>query len=766
MNFNTDWLYSPYDYANGYEVGLNEDSFEAVCIPHANKILDEYKGNDFQAQIDSYRFISWYRRHFKLDPAYADKKIYVEFEGVATVADVYINGKLAGTHKGAYTGFVYDITDYVNADGSDNVIAVRVDSTKHSDIPPEGGNVDYCLFGGIVRNVNMIAAEKIHISDVTITTPSIRDGDSSTNFDVVIDASMPEENHTGKDSAEVETLIKAADGTLVASACQALSLKNGENKVTITANDADVKLWSISEPNLYTAEIRIKSEGECLDSFSVKFGYRWFEFAVTASESAFYLNGEKLVIRGINRHEQWPWLGRAANDKLQAADADLIKDTGLNAVRCSHYPQSRAFLDRCDEIGLLVIEEAPGWQHIGGADWQEIYLENLVEMVTRDKNHPSIISWGVRVNESFDDHVLYEKSNKLVKGLDPTRPTHASRRMETYEDSECQEDIYAVNYTYPVKVHTTPFIITEHSMDWFHGNGFPGADSGKAATFIQSFAEPMNYYYNNKWCSGGFGWSMFDYNNEVNYTNTGNVFYSGIYDIFRYEKPAAYLYRSQKNPSEEIVLYIAHYWAEDHNREVMVLSNCDEVELFVNGKSIGKNKPDAYTELPHPVYLFKNVTFEEGEIKAVGYIGGKKVKTHTRFTPKNASRMVVTPDYTELAADGSDITNVMVELKDENGTLLPYDTSKVTIETEGPGKFIGQQEIALEGGHIAFMVQSLYKQTGTIKCRVKLSEGSIAGECTIEAVVMDDSSCVPASEYEDGNIAPEAAKQNTFHYNL
>ena len=146
----------------------------------------------------------------------------------------------------------------------------------------------------------------------------------------------------------------------------------------------------------------------------------------TDDESAFYINGKKMKLSGINRHEQWPWIGRAANDKLQASDADLIKETGLNAVRCSHYPQSKSFLERCDEIGLIVFEEAPGWQDIGNDTWKEVYIENVKEMISRDKNHPSIISWGVRVNESYDDHDLYEKTNGIAREMDSTRPTHLS----------------------------------------------------------------------------------------------------------------------------------------------------------------------------------------------------------------------------------------------------------------------------------------------------------------------------------------------------
>ena len=743
-NFNTGWLYAPYDYEDGYSVDLSEQTFESVCVPHANKILKSYKGDDFQDQIESYRFVSWYRRHFVLDSSYANKKVCVEFEGVATVAKIYVNGEYVGEHKGAYTGFTFDITDYIKTDGSDNVIAVRVDSTKQKEVPPEVGNVDYCLFGGIVRNVNMIVTEKVCVDDITITTPYIDIGDSTVHIKTVVQNDTNEEK-----DVEVEAIIKDASGNAVATGLKKMSLENNckSESEFDTGKVKDVKLWSVVEPNLYTAEIRIRNGNTYTDVTAERFGFRWFEFTDTDDESAFYLNGGKMKLSGINRHEQWPWIGRAANDKLQASDADLIKETGLNAVRCSHYPQSKSFLERCDEIGLIVFEEAPGWQDIGNDTWKEVYIENVKEMISRDKNHPSIISWGVRVNESYDNHDLYEKTNSIARKMDSTRPTHGVRRLETYNDSEYQEDIFCVNYTYPDFPRIRPFVVTEHSMDWWSGDGCPGATDSQACGFISSFGDAVNYYYGNKFCLGGFGWSMFDYNNEVNYTGTGHLFYSGLYDIFRYEKPVSYLYKSQKDVKDEAVLYIANYWIDTSAKDVMVLSNCDEVELFVNGNSVGKLMPNTFENIPHPAFVFKNVKFEVGELKAVGYVDGVCVAEYVRNTPKEASKLVLSADYNTLTADGSDFTQVKVELVDENGTVLPYDKSKVRISVSDLGTFVGEEEIELEGGHTGFIVQSKYNQTGVITCEVKPVDNDATSPATIniQVTAFDESNIVPIS---------------------
>lgn len=238
---------------------------------------------------------------------------------------------------------------------------------------------------------------------------------------------------------------------------------------------------------------------------------------------------------------------------------------------------------------------------------------------------------------------------------------------------------------------------------------------------------------------------MFDYNNEVNYTKTGHVFYSGLYDMFRYEKPVSYLYRSQKDIKDETVLYIANYWQEDSAKDVTVLSNCDEVELFVNGRSVGRLAPNTYINIPHPAFTFSNVKYEKGQLKAVGYVEGRAVATHVRNTPGTACKLAVTAEYDTLMADGADFTQIIVELTDENGTVLPYDRSRVQISVSDAGTFIGQKEIWLEGGHTGFIVQSKYNRTGRITGKVWLADQDDVMPATfeIEVKAFEDPEAVP-----------------------
>lgn len=713
VNFNTKWLYSSNDYSDGELVDFHDTEFEQVSLPHANTLLTRHKGPNFQEQIESYRFISWYRRHFILDESYRGKRIIIEFEGIATVAKVYVNEKYIGEHKGAYTGFSFDITEFLNSWGKDNVIAVRVDSTRRSDIPPEGGEVDYCLFGGIVRNAWLIATSECYIDNTFVSTPYIKEGNGKVKNKTVV-------YNKSKENKElcVETYILDKEDNVIAKGAETALVKAGKTH-TFIAETEDItapKLWDIEQPYLYRAVTKVSNGIKCIDEYETKLGFRWFEF----TEQGFYLNGKLVKLIGVNRHEQWPYLGRAVNCKHQIADANLIKKTGFHAVRCSHYPQSPAFLDRCDELGLIVFEEAPGWQYIGDKSWKEIYKTNIQEMIVRDRNHPSIVSWGTRVNESFDDNELYITTNSIAKELDSTRPTHGVRRMESYEDSQFleNEDIYTVNYQYPEIPKHKPFIITEHSMDWFEGNGFSWATDTKALAFTKTFASVVDYYFENNDCLGGFAWSMFDYNNEVNYTRTEHVFYSGLYDIFRIEKMPAYFYMSQKDYKKSPMVYIANYWTGSLSDTVTVMSNCDEVELYINEKLIERLKPNLYMNLLHPMYEFKNITFQEGEIMAVGYVNGKEAARYTRRTPKEASKLVLTPEYSHIVADGSDFTAVRIELTDENGTVLPYADNQVSITVTGEGRFIGEKDLKLEGGRGAFYVAGCYKKVGKIQCSV------------------------------------------------
>ena len=759
LNFDTGWLYSNVDYSNGEAVNLNESDFEAVSVPHANKIIDRHSAEDFEADIESYRVVSWYRRHFTLPESYSGRNIMVEFEGVATIAEIYVNGNYVDTHEGAYTTFTVDISDYVYTDGRDNVLAVRVDSTRQPELPPEGGNVDYCLFGGIVRDVTMIITDPVYVERTFVTTPGLEEGQAVVNTQADISNKLDSDK-----TYTVTSTVEDAEGKVVASASEEETLTAGQ-ETTVTVETEEIEnphLWDLDDPYLYTVVTEIRDGDTVIDTYNTKIGMRYIEFKDgTDGDGSFYLNGEKTELVGINRHEQWPWIGRAVPDKLQERDADMIKADGINLVRCSHYPQDPSFLERCDEIGLLVFIEAPGWQHVGDDQWKENFKTNLTELILRDRNHPSIISWGVTPNESGVNTAFNTECNELAKSLDPTRPTHGVRIEFDFPDGSGGEkdtvvtDILTVNYRYPEDPPHIPYIVTEHSNDWW-GDGRPDASNEQARLFIDSFAQVLDYYYRNDKVAGGIGWSMFDYNNEVNYTNSQHVFYSGLYDLWRYEKPVAYLYRTQQDIEDAgAMVYIANNWADNSSSTVYVMSNCDEVELFVNGVSQGRIEPNKYTNLPHPIFEFTGITYAPGELRAVGYVDGEAVKETTRTTPGEAVKLVAEPDYNALTADGTDMTSVLVKAVDANGNEVPYTANTINVtQTSGTETtLISEKNVALEGGHIAFLVQSRYGKTGTAEFEVT-SDGLASATCTIDIEAFEADNLVPVSRGEQ-EVNPE-----------
>ncbi len=768
LNFNTDWLYSSVDYENGFAAKLDDSGFDKVSVPHANTILETHKGEDFPNQIAAYRFVSWYRRHFALPAEYTGRHITVDFEGVATNAEVYLNGVQVGSHKGAYTSFSVDITDEVYTDGRENVLAVRVDSQKQTQVPPEGGNVDYCLFGGIVRDVNMTVTDPVHVERVFVTTPDLtKTGGVVKNSVDILNSSSQGKTYT------VETTVLDQEGNTVVSTSKQAEIPAGQETNVEMTTDAvsNPHLWDVDDPYLYTAVTRIKDGSTELDTYRTRFGMRFFEFKTGPDDGQFYLNGKQMEVIGINRHEQWPWIGRAVPDKLQVQDADLIKANGINAVRCSHYPQDPSFLDRCDEIGLLVVEEPPGWQHIGDEQWKAEFKYNLEELILRDRNHPSIISWGARPNESRADLPFNRECEAISKKLDPTRPTHGVRwefalpgEIENnpnhmQEDETVVNDILTVNYRYPENPPHIPYMVTEHSNDWW-GDGYSWAKDAESIKFIDSFAEVLDYFYRNDKVAGGFGWSMFDYDNEVNYTNTGHVFYSGLYDIFRHEKPVSYLYKSQMEPGEEPLIYISNSWTEEgtNTDKVYVMSNCDEIELFVNNVSKGKIKPNKYVNLPHPIFEFTGISFEAGELKAVGYIDGEKAGEYVRKTAGEPVRLIAEADYSTLTADGTDMTSVSVTAVDADGNRVPFADNTINVAMVSPEEgmdatLISEKDLALEGGRGAFLVQSVRDKTGTARFEVT-AEGLEAAEVVVKVEPFTADNLVPVAESGVNNIVP------------
>ena len=680
--------------------------------------------------------VSWYRRHFTLPAQYSGRRVAVEFQGVAKVADVYVNGTFVGQHRGAYTSFTYDITPFVNIGGADNVIAVKVDSMTRNDLPPEGGAIDYYVWGGIVRDVNMIVTDPVHVDWAFLTTPtSTRStrGPGSRN------------DSAASKSVTVVTQVVDATNNVVATgtATQTIGAQsaveftyNTSRSPTPTRGIRTVRTCTRSTPRCATDRPMWTSTGP---------GSASAPSSSTATDGRFYLNGQALKLRGLNRHESYPYIGRAAPNRLQVKDADILKkELGVNIVRTSHYPQDPEFLDRADEIGLLVMEEIPGWQHIGNTAWQDIAVENVREMVMRDRHHPSIVLWGVRINESGDNRTFYTRTNNLARQLDPSRPTGGVRN---FRGSEFLEDVYTYNDFSGTAEDPAvlPWLITESVG---HTAPHRSWDPEQVQTgTMRVHLNVQNTAAGKANIAGAMGWVAFDYNTTfvtppscVDFTC-----YHGVSDIFRIPKIAAAAFASQRDPA----LYgpyvsIASQWTPGvSSGTVLVGGNCQQVELFANGASRGRINPNAYTSLPHPMFQFTGLTVTSGQLRADCWIGGQIVATDTKFTPGAATRLALVADDSAIRADGADMTRVVVKALDSNNQVVPTNNAAVTFTVTGPGAVVGESPLVLEAGTGAVYLKSALGQTGTLTLTASAPGLSSAGASVNTTAFTDP--IVPAS---------------------
>ena len=477
-----------------------------------------------------------------------------------------------------------------------------------------------------------------------------------------------------------------------------------------------IKLWDLTHPNLYTVDALLWRGSQLLDQVSRPIGFREAQF----TDHGFELNGKVIKLRGLDRHQTFPFVGQAMPARVQRRDAQILRNKlKCNIVRTSHYPQSRHFLDACDEIGLLVLEEIPGWQHIGDEAWKQISIDNVGRMIRRDWNHPSIILWGVRINESKDDHDFYTRTNAVAHQLDPTRQTGGIRY---FQESEFLEDVFTMNdFGFPLKPPNHPrYLNTE-----FVGHTYPTKTIDQVERLTEHtlrHARIHDQLASNPQYAGGIGWCAFDYNTHGNFGSGDRICYHGVTDIFREPKPAAGFYKSQCDPEEEIVLEPAFHWARGDASvgfsKAVVCSNCDHLKLYIADVLVVEADSD-HKGFPHLRYAPFVVEMGElfhkwGDLRLEGYIQGKLVITK-RYSGKGVDqKFTLLPDDTSLIADGADSTRVVLRVTDEFDAIRPFANDAIKFDLEGPAELIGDNPFALVGGTGAVWIRAK-EQAGTVR---------------------------------------------------
>ena len=569
---------------------------------------------------NDYQFVSTYFKTIEIKNFSKDKHYFLKFDGVMLKGKIYLNGIFIEDFISGYLPIEIEITNNIK-EGKNHLVVV-VDSREDKLIPPFGFVVDYLTFGGIYRDVFLIEKPKVYIKDLFVH--------GSMNGKLTIKRTISD-NATKNTKLMYELLYK-----------NKLVKKFNEDSIIID----NVKLWSIDEPNLYTLKATLKDENN-IDTFIVRFGFKDAIF----KKDGFYLNNQKIKILGLNRHQSYPYVGYAMPKLMQEEDALILKnEIGVNAVRCSHYPQSDYFLAKCDEIGLLVFDEVPGWQHIGEEKkWRENFLDFIKRMVLKDRNFTSIIAYGVRVDESKDDHDLYSKANEIVHKLDPYKQTTGVRNFKT---SECLEDVYSYNdfscdnethgldKPKSVKTNGKPYVVTECMGHMKPTKNYDNEDY-RVKTALR-YAKIIDDTFKYKSISGTFFWCAFDYNTHKDFGSGDHICHHGVYDMFRNPKISSSIIKAQslKHPYMEVLgnQNIGDYCAAIFGN-IYIATNLDYVDFYINNKFINRFYPDRknYPNTPHPLIKIDDLVgdrlnnqFKKRDIKLI-----KEVFNYIAFNGTN-----------------------------------------------------------------------------------------------------------------------------------
>ena len=745
---------------------------KTVRIPHTVKELPLH-----YADPEDYQMVCGYRKTVYVDKEMEGKRLFLQFDAAAHIAEVYVNGTKLCEHRNGYTAFRTEITDTA-VYGAENTVVVKLDTTENGAVPPFGFAIDYLTYGGIYRDVWLDVRNSLMIEDVYAAADTLRSADVK----IVLNGEVHEETMT----------ISFVDQNGTAAYEETYPAKSGTYHLDVPHPE----VWSPERPYLYTCRVTLNRDQEIIDEWSHSFGFR----TVSLNENEILINGEPVFLRGLNRHQSMPYVGYAVPESLQREDARILQEElGVNAVRTSHYPQSHYFIDECDKRGLLVFTEIPGWQHVGNTEWQKQAVKNTEEMVKEYRNHPSIILWGVRINESQDFDDLYFRTNGIAHSLDPYRPTSGVRYLEK---SSLLEDVYAFNdFSHdgttpgakPKKVVTPdmkkPMLISEAN-----GHMFPTKSYDpwmKRQEHALRHARVLDAAMADGQHAGCFQWCMFDYPTHQDFGSGDRICYHGVMDAFRNPKTAAALYASQSDDRPVITvgssMDIGDYPGGNIG-EVYVFTNADKVVLYKNDDYVAEFTPKQWKALPHgPVLIDDTIgdllrskegydekkaaiiseclnaagkygmsnlpvkyqaklawcmmhyglKFSDGYDlygKYVGNWGGKsvewrfdavkdgKVIASVTKSPSCRLHLNAVPSHTVLKEnDTYDMAAIRIRIEDEYGNTASYAQIPVTIEVQGPIELVGPSAVTAEGGMAGTYIRTT-GQYGTASVTLKTEQ--------------------------------------------
>ncbi|HUX62057.1 MAG TPA: beta-galactosidase GalB [Ignavibacteriaceae bacterium] len=773
-NFDNNWRFHLGDVKNGQSVGLNDSAWRILNLPHDWSIEGKFS-KDNPAGINGGALpggIGWYRKSFTIKDSERDKKIFIDFDGVYRNSEVWINNHYLGMRPYGYSSFQYDLTPYLNYGNNKNIIAVKVDNSKQP-------NSRWYSGSGIYRNVWLVTTNKIYVDHwgTFVTTPVVNKGSAKVSIQIKVRNSL---DHAG--NVIVKTTIINARGIKIAEVESPVLIP--KDSVAVVSQELTVnnpELWSIKSPYLYKAINTIEYNNKVLDDYSTAFGIRTFYFNVS---KGFYLNGKHLKIWGVCDHHDLGCLGAAVNYRAIERQLEILKNMGCNGIRTSHNPPDPELLDLCDKMGFIVMDEAfDMWKEAKtkydySLDWDKWHKRDLQDMILRDRNHPSIFMWSIgnEIPEQGDSTgtTIARELAGIIRNLDTTRAITSncnrpgpsnyiikSGALDVIGFSYHQNDYKDFLTTYPgqklIGSETTSALQTRGHYDmpsdsirrwpvrwdlpFTTGNPDNTCSSydNCSAPWGETNEEALRTVMNDDFVSGMFIWTGFDYLGEPTpYTWPSRSSYFGVIDLAGFPKDAYYLYQSEW--TNKPVLHIfppwnpqcwttikdgKPNWKNGDSVDVWAYTNCKEVELFLNGKSLGTKE-----KTNDDLHLMWRVPYVPGTLKAVGLNGGKETLTAFDQTAGSPAKISIEPDRDTISADGRDLSFVTVRVMDKDGIMVPYADNLVNFKVSGEGKIIGVDN-GSETSHEPFKAN--YRKAFNGMCLVVIQSKDKSGKIKLEA---------------------------------
>lgn len=728
INIDFDWKFKKEDPAGAEKIDFDDKNWRILNLPHdwsiEGNFSEDAPGGSGAAYLPA--GVGWYRKHFRLTQKDLEKIIWVEFGGVYMNSDVWINGHHLGNHPYGYTSFYYDLTRHLKE--GENVLAVRVDNSRQP-------NTRWYTGSGIYRSVRLMKMAPVHFAHwgVYITTKKTEEDHATVSVAYEVENSS---NSNKKGTIRAE--IVDASGEVVAKKNFPFQVKDDGN--VMVKGDIKVtspKRWSPEQPYLYRLRSTIRRNGKIADDLTTKFGIRYLEFD---KDRGFAINGKHTKLNGVCLHHDGGPVGAAVSDELWIRRLQLLKKMGCNAIRTAHNPPSTSFLDLCDELGFLVMDEAFDEWTVGKREFgyheyfDEWKAKDLASMIRRDRNHPSVIMWslGNEIPEQVDDkgYEILKELVDIAHKLDPTRPVTAACDKIGAEGfngptkEAFLETLDIVGYNYADRWNTRRELLfsldkmahpewkiigTEsRSINGDRGAYFLGNDPTKVSpnynTEMIEVEKNWKFVATRDYVIGDFFWTGIDHLGEPEWPDKSTSW--GAIDYCGFPKDAYYFYKSQW--TQEPMVHVFPHWnwkgREGQVIPVLAYTNCDTVELFLNGKSLGekrisfpkkgmvggwkKYETPQVEATTNDLHLSWDVPYEPGTLMAVGWKNGEKVVE--KIVTTGASEAIrISSDKNTISANSRDIVHFVVEMVDKNGNVVPNDDHLVSFSIEGPGKIIG-----------------------------------------------------------------------------